>query len=196
MLAVPCLIFRTLGQADIPAVQPWGYWIAYFAGRRDRLGARHADREPRSSRARAPGSWSPASRPAQSNTVFVGVPMILKAYGDAGAVPLFLLLAVHLPVTMTIATLLVEGRTRLRRRCCCGGSSPIRSSSASSLGSAARPVVDLHPGPLWTHGRPARRRRRALRPDRHGHRACAATGFESGLACRLISASSSSACTR
>ena len=48
---------------------------------------------------------------AQSNTVFVGVPMILKAYGDAGAVPLGLLLAIHLPVTMTVATLLAEGRT-------------------------------------------------------------------------------------
>ena len=31
-LAVPCLIFRTLARAEMPAVQPWGYWIAYFAG--------------------------------------------------------------------------------------------------------------------------------------------------------------------
>src|SRR3954463_2941974 len=31
-LAVPCLIFRTLVRAEGPAVQPWGYWIAYFAG--------------------------------------------------------------------------------------------------------------------------------------------------------------------
>jgi predicted permease len=31
-LAVPCLIFRTLTRADIPVVQPWGYWISYFAG--------------------------------------------------------------------------------------------------------------------------------------------------------------------
>ena len=46
----------------------------------------------------------------QANTVFVGVPMILKAYGDEGAVPLFLLIAVHLPVTMTLATILAEGR--------------------------------------------------------------------------------------
>jgi malonate transporter len=38
------------------------------------------------------------------------VPMILKAYGEEGAVPLFLLIAVHLPVTMTLATFLAEGR--------------------------------------------------------------------------------------
>src|SRR5919107_6332031 len=31
-LAVPCLIFRTLVRAEIPAVQPWGYWISYFVG--------------------------------------------------------------------------------------------------------------------------------------------------------------------
>ena len=30
-LSVPCLIFRTLARAELPAVQPWGYWIAYFA---------------------------------------------------------------------------------------------------------------------------------------------------------------------
>jgi len=47
---------------------------------------------------------------AQANTVFVGVPLILKAYGEAGAVPLFLLIAVHLPVMLVTATLLVEGQ--------------------------------------------------------------------------------------
>src|SRR5919112_1418730 len=31
-LSVPCLIFNTLVRAEIPAVQPWGYWISYFAG--------------------------------------------------------------------------------------------------------------------------------------------------------------------
>src|ERR1700712_2068129 len=46
----------------------------------------------------------------QANTVLVGIPVILKAFGDAGAAPLFLLIAVHLPITMTCATLLYEGR--------------------------------------------------------------------------------------
>ena len=31
-LSLPCLIFKTLVRADIPAVQPWGYWISYFVG--------------------------------------------------------------------------------------------------------------------------------------------------------------------
>lgn len=118
-LAVPCLIFKTLARADIPAVQPWGYWVSYFAG----LGIvwliamvitrRIFHRTP--TEAVVAGFLA-----GQSNTIFVGVPMILKAYGDAGAVPLFLLLAVHLPIIMTIATVLAEGRgtspARLARR--------------------------------------------------------------------------------
>ena len=31
-LSLPCLIFRTLVRAEIPDVQPWGYWISYFVG--------------------------------------------------------------------------------------------------------------------------------------------------------------------
>jgi malonate transporter and related proteins len=39
----------------------------------------------------------------------VGVPLLLKTFGEAGAMPLFLLLAVHLPAT---AMLLIEGNNR------------------------------------------------------------------------------------
>jgi malonate transporter and related proteins len=44
---------------------------------------------------------------AQSNTVLIGIPLILRIYGEAGSVPIVLLLVVHLPVTMTIVSLLV-----------------------------------------------------------------------------------------
>jgi predicted permease len=148
VLAIPCLLFRTLAKADIPAVQPWGYWIAYFLGLAivwtlamlvaRRLFARAG-----------PELVVSGFAAAQSNTVFVGVPMILKAYGEAGAVPLGLLLAVHLPVTMTIATLLAEGRKAsapmmLRRLF----THPII--LGILLGSAARPFVGLIPEPVWT----------------------------------------------
>src|SRR5829696_8942428 len=39
-LSVPCLIFRTLARAELPAVQPWGLLDRLFRRRRDRLGAR------------------------------------------------------------------------------------------------------------------------------------------------------------
>ena len=48
---------------------------------------------------------------AQANTVFVGVPLILEAYGDEGAVPLFLLIAIHLPIMVTVGSIFSEGRS-------------------------------------------------------------------------------------
>ncbi len=148
VLAVPCLLFRTLATADVPQTQPWGYWIAYFTGLAivwalamliaSRIFAR-----------KGPELVVSGFAAAQSNTVFVGVPMILKAYGDAGAVPLGLLLAIHLPVTMTVATLLAEGRaaspTMMIRRLF---THPII--IGIILGMLARPVVGQLPAPFWT----------------------------------------------
>ncbi|WP_439494572.1 AEC family transporter [Bosea sp. (in: a-proteobacteria)] len=148
VLAVPCLLFRTLATADVPQTQPWGYWIAYFTGLAivwalamliaSRIFAR-----------KGPELVVSGFAAAQSNTVFVGLPMILKAYGDAGAVPLGLLLAIHLPVTMTVATLLAEGRAAspammIRRLF----THPII--IGIILGMLARPVVGQLPAPFWT----------------------------------------------
>ena len=107
LLAVPSLIFRTLSTSGVPSENPWGYWVAYFGGvavvwflamvfalkifGRDRREA-------------AVHGFSAG----QSNTVLVGVPLILEVYGDAGAVPLFLLLAIHLPIMMSAAAVLIE----------------------------------------------------------------------------------------
>ncbi|MCX5514427.1 transporter [Kaistia algarum] len=108
-IAVPVLIYKTLSEAKMPAGgQPWGYWIAYFAGAflvfglgflaaRRIFGRNHLE-------AVMQGFAS-----GQANTVFVGVPIILKAFGEAGAVPLFLLIAIHLPIMTTAATVMAEG---------------------------------------------------------------------------------------
>jgi predicted permease len=149
-LAVPCLIFRTLVRAEIPAVQPWGYWISYFTGvaivwgLAMGLGRRFFGIQGTS-------AVIAGFAAGQSNTVLVGVPMILKAYGDEGAVPLFLLIAVHLPVTVTLATLMAEG---LR-------ASPLailRQLATHPIiigilaGSACRPLAPHVPGPVWQIG--------------------------------------------
>lgn len=106
--AVPTLIFRTLAEAKATDAQPWGYWAAYFLA----LGVVWALAMALSRRAFASThafSVVAGFSAAQSNTALVGIPLILKAYGEAGAVPLFLLIAIHLPITMTTGTLLVEG---------------------------------------------------------------------------------------
>lgn len=107
LLAVPSLIFRTLSEGGAPADNPWGYWIAYFGGvavvwtAAMVLATRAFGRDRREA---AIHGFSAG----QSNTVLVGVPLILEVYGDAGAIPLFLLLAIHLPIMMSAAAILIE----------------------------------------------------------------------------------------
>jgi malonate transporter and related proteins len=146
-LAVPCLIFRTLVRAEIPAVQPWGYWISYFAGVAV-VWALAMIVGQRFFKLSGTASVVAGFSAGQANTVLVGIPMILKAYGDEGAVPLFLLIAVHLPVTMSLATLLAEGREAsalaiLRRL----ATHPIIIGILA--GSACRPIAPWIPAPLW-----------------------------------------------
>jgi predicted permease len=146
-LSLPCLIFRTLIRAEIPDVQPWGYWISYFVGvavvwlLATAIGRRFFG-------LKGVSGVVAGFSAGQANTVFVGVPMILKAYGDEGAVPLFLLIAVHLPVTMTLATILAEGRQAspvvvLRRLL----THPIVVGILA--GSACRPIASHVPTPVW-----------------------------------------------
>lgn len=107
LIAVPSLIFRTLSTSGAPADSAWGYWISYFGGVAVvwivamvlalRLFGR--DRKEAAIHGFSAG---------QSNTVLVGVPLILNVYGDEGAVPLFLLLAIHLPIMMSAAATLIE----------------------------------------------------------------------------------------
>lgn len=109
-LAVPALIISTLTRADSAgAIQP-SYWVAYFGGSAIvwAICAVIARRGLLKSRREALLHGFSAS---QSNTIFVGVPLILQVYGDEGSVPLFMLLAVHLPVMMGAATLLIESDT-------------------------------------------------------------------------------------
>src|SRR5690606_16398791 len=45
---------------------------------------------------------------AYGNTVMVGSPMTLAAFGDEGVVPIALIIAVHLPVMMTASAVLID----------------------------------------------------------------------------------------
>jgi predicted permease len=110
IICLPILIFKTVVSAVLPEVQPWGYWISYFLGVAivwaiaSFAGKRWFD-------CGQVESVVAGFAAGQSNTIFVGIPLILKAYGDAANVPLFLLIAIHLPVTMTVAAILMERGT-------------------------------------------------------------------------------------
>lgn len=105
--AIPSLIFRTITTAAAPDASPWGYWFAYFTGVALVWFAAHQIAS-KAFGLRGAESAIAGFSTGQSNTVLMGIPMILRSFGDAGATPLSLLVAIHLPITMTVATLLVE----------------------------------------------------------------------------------------
>lgn len=104
-LAIPALLFRTVIEAKTPDVNPFPYWGSYFIALAlvwiiaDLL----AHRAGRGGREAAVIGFSSA----QSNTVMVGLPIILSTLGEAGKLPVVMLLAVNLPVTMSAVTLLI-----------------------------------------------------------------------------------------
>lgn len=107
LIAIPSLIFRTLAGGGDLHDNPWSYWIAYFGGVAVVWAVAMVVALRLFGRDRREAAVHGFSA-AQSNTVLVGVPLILAVYGEAGAAPLFLLLAIHLPIMMTAAAILIE----------------------------------------------------------------------------------------
>ncbi|MCR8547522.1 AEC family transporter [Salipiger sp. P9] len=106
-VAVPALILLTLARPFDLAEISASYLLAYF------IGVALAWSLGLAVSRRALGLPWRASvlcgfSASQSNTVLLGVPLILQVWGDQAQVPMFLLLAVHLPIMMTAVTLLVE----------------------------------------------------------------------------------------
>jgi hypothetical protein len=106
-VAVPCLLFKTLATADVPEASPWVYWAVYFAAVIVVWVSAHMLVTRGFGRDKPTGTVAGFSS-AQANTVLIGIPLILTTYGDAGRVPIFLLIAIHLPIMMTAATLSIE----------------------------------------------------------------------------------------
>ncbi len=110
-LPIPILIFRTIATAHFPDVSPWPLWGIYFTGVVIcwSLSSRVARRLFRTTHAESVVAGTSASF---SNTVMIGIPLIVTAYGEAGTVPLFLIISVHLPVMMIAGALLGERAER------------------------------------------------------------------------------------
>lgn len=105
-VSVPALIFLAMAKSG-PQAPLWTYWISYFGGAALvwALCTWFAVRRLRQS---ARSGLLMGFSTSQSNTVFVGVPLILQAFGDEATYPLFMLLAVHMPLMMGAATFIIE----------------------------------------------------------------------------------------
>lgn len=105
--AIPIMLVRTLGRVALPPEPDWALLAAYFAG----AFAVYAVA------ALAAGRWlgrngaEPAIfgiSAAFSNTLILGIPLVLEAFGEAAAVPLFLIVAFHSPLMFTVTTAVAE----------------------------------------------------------------------------------------
>jgi malonate transporter len=106
IVAIPVLVFRTLATAVFGGASPWGLWVAYFpvfavmwvigSATIRRIFGRDA-------RAGVVAGISTA----YGNTVLVGIPLALAAYGNDGAVAMALIIAIHLPAMMTSSAVLI-----------------------------------------------------------------------------------------
>jgi len=106
-IAIPLMLFRALATAPLPETPPWAFWTSYFAA----LGIVWLVISLIARRAFGRGQQEAAIigfTTGYSNVVLLGIPLILRVFGDAGTVPLFLMVAVHLPITMSVATILIE----------------------------------------------------------------------------------------
>lgn len=107
VIAIPALLFRSLVSAKWPDIQPWSFWASYF-GALALVWAAASLVARRAFGRSAEEAVVAGIATGYANTVLIGIPLILRVFGEEGAVPLFLLIAVHTPVTIAVATLLVE----------------------------------------------------------------------------------------
>ena len=104
---IPLVLFRSLGNADLPDQIPWGffgsYYIAaiccYIAGM---IVSRFVFKRDFG------GQVITGFGNAFGNTVLLGLPLILTTFGEEAAFPFFLILSIHGLLFFTSTTLLLE----------------------------------------------------------------------------------------
>ncbi|MCF8481664.1 MAG: AEC family transporter [Rhodospirillum sp.] len=105
-LAIPCLLFRTLSQSHMGESFDLHLVGAYYGGGLVLFGltwmiSRHLFRNERDT------SGLAAMAGTFSNTVLVTLPLVQRAYGEAGLVPLMILIMLHSGIYFTVTTLAI-----------------------------------------------------------------------------------------
>lgn len=135
LLAVPILLFRTVAGAHFGDTSPIWLWASYFAGVVPLyafgilIGRRIAGLDRR-------GQVIAGVSASFSNLLFVGIPIVERAFGPEGLDVLSLILAVHMPTMMAASTLLLERAAALDARS--AGDAVARASPGRALRQVAR----------------------------------------------------------
>ncbi|WP_281683563.1 AEC family transporter [Thalassobaculum salexigens] len=116
--AIPAMLFRTMATTELPATIQWGFLISYFGGGYiawivGSLLNRYAFKGSGAAPAIA------GMTGAFSNTVMLGVPLVLTTFGDEATLPLFLIIAFHSWQLLSVVTIQAEigigARQEMRR---------------------------------------------------------------------------------
>jgi predicted permease len=106
-VGIPLLLFRAVIAADLSHGSPWALWAGYFPPLALvwALGTLVTRRVfGRDARAGVVGGVAAS----YGNTLLIGLPLVVIAYGTEGGAAMALLLAVHLIVMMAASTVLIE----------------------------------------------------------------------------------------
>ena len=103
LIAAPALLFRNVAITEFPDTTPWGLWLSYYLVMFACMALSIA-----LARLLLPQNSGAACvivgfGSSFSNTVMLGIPIILTAFGEAAALPLFLVLALTLTLVLTLA---------------------------------------------------------------------------------------------
>jgi malonate transporter len=106
--AIPVLLFRTLATIELPEHVPWSFLIAYYGGSASVyalgmvVGRLVFDRP-------LDEATIFGMSAAFCNTVFIGLPVILTAFGPEATLPLFLIISLHAALFMPLTVGLIHG---------------------------------------------------------------------------------------
>jgi len=143
LIAAPALLFRNTAITEFPDIFPWSLWSSYFLGMTITAGlgmlvGLNKTLNNKSSSAVIKGFGS-----SFSNTVMLGIPVVLTAFGEEAGIPLFLILALHGLISFSLASLFLEITTK-------NNNAPKETALAVMKSISGLPVViALASGLLW-----------------------------------------------
>jgi len=105
--AIPVLLFRTLSTIELPADVPWSFLVAYYGGTAIVYALGMVVGRALFDRPLHEATIFGMSA-AFCNTVLIGIPVILTAFGPEATVPLFLLISLHAAFFMPLTVGLIH----------------------------------------------------------------------------------------
>ncbi|MCC7413739.1 MAG: AEC family transporter [Gammaproteobacteria bacterium] len=106
-VALPCLLFGKMTAVTLSGHTPWSFLSAYYLGTFTAFGLGAWLVRVAFGRALAEQGTAGLSA-SYSNTVLIGIPLVLQAYGDEAALPLFAMLAFHSLLLFPVAVTVIE----------------------------------------------------------------------------------------